>query len=1067
MKLQITALLFSLFLFNAHAQRLNVVLQLGHQDDIKHILVSEKEDFILTGSRDRSIILWDTETQSQVRTFSGHDGMVTSLCFDKDEHAFFAGTTSGSIYHWETNTGKLIKKWQATDERVLSIAYAPDANLMAIGGYSWKAQIWSLDSMKVIHEFDVDSDRGTGGGVHLSISPNERYLVIGEDDKKVMLMDLKSFKKVHVKRLEEKGSCGGCPTKVAFLDNQTLYAVTDDGPLARLKINTKDSSYLSIEQILHEKVEDLLNLHVSKQGEIVVACEKAYFYYHNDHEKQTPTPLSWVTQAVNFKKGVLVSTGKELVYTIGSTDKYKFSGLLSLEDTTRLEKSKNSYWDYHLVTYIERKQPIEITNDEKQLIYSKQGAFVNILDLTTGKINKRLSGHTKEATALKLSPDNKYLVSGDVTGKVILWDMQTYQKNKIIDAHQGVVFDIAFANDTLFATSSWDGYIKFWSINQTEPLSYIRTEKSSAYAIEFYNNDIYLIASCLDKTIRLYETDTKQLIKHFEGHSENVQSLQVVDNELITSGWDFKTAVWDINSGLQTNRVKTPYLRHHAAIKANNQLIIGLENGEIYLYQHNQLVTKLTGHNKPISDLNYLPSSNRLVSASIDGSIIIWDLNTNKELLSYYKVGHLDWAIVAPTGHFEASEGALPYLHFSHETNSYRLDQFFNQFFQPQLFKNLLSETTITPLENDQLQQLMESPPPHAAFSSPKHNVMTNSATETLIFTIKDEGGGISDITLLHNGKRIDIDQHGLKKGAKKGFSISKVIDVTLVPGQNLFELSATSLGKIESAPQRLKVMRNSSEKEALAYVLTIGINSYENKNLNLNYAKADASDFVKLYKKQAGMLYQDVIVTELYDTQANKENIIKALRSIATQAKPQDVFILYFAGHGSLVNEHFYFIPSNITRLYDEQLLLDNALEAHELQELLLQINALKQVIIVDACHSGGSSEILAARGAREEKAIAQLSRSAGIHIFASSESEQFAMEFKELEHGVFTYTVLEALTGSADGSPKDGTISIYELKSYLDAKVPEYSEKYKGTPQFPHTFSNGSNFPLILIEE
>ena len=310
--------LFLLFtLLQTQAQRLNVVLQLGHQDDIKHILVSEKEDFILTGSRDRSVILWETETQSQVHTFSGHDGTVTTLCFGKDENTFFAGTTNGTVYHWETNTGKLIKKWQATDERILSIAYASKANLMAIGGYSWKAQIWSLDSMKVIHEFEVDSDRGTGGGVNLSISPDEKYLAIGEDDKKVVLMDLKSYKKLHTQRLEKTGSCGGCPTKVQFINNQTIYAVTDNGPLARLKINTtKDSTYLSIEKVLNENVEDLLNLHVSKHEEIVVASEKEYLYYKNDQEKPKPMVLDWVTQAVNFNKGILVSTGKELVYTV-------------------------------------------------------------------------------------------------------------------------------------------------------------------------------------------------------------------------------------------------------------------------------------------------------------------------------------------------------------------------------------------------------------------------------------------------------------------------------------------------------------------------------------------------------------------------------------------------------------------------------------------------------------------------------------------------------------------------------------------------------------------------------
>ena len=1060
-------LLLLLTFIQTQAQRLNVVLQLGHQDEITYILNSEDESFFLTASRDRSVILWDATSNSQVRTFSGHDGSVNALCFGKDETTFYSATSSGWVYHWETQSGKLLHKWQASDNRILSIAYAPKSNKLITGGYDWVAKIWSLDSLDIVHEVKVDPDKGTGGGVHFSISPDEKYVAIGEDDKKIQLFDLATYKRLYTIRLEDKGSCGGCPTKVQFTSKNTLYAVTDDGPLAKLIRETKDSTYLRIEKKLTEKIEDLVSLHVSKHGAVVVASEKEYQFYKNETSKTLLQKQEYISYAITFKKGLLYANGKELMYNENNHEKGKFSGLLSIKDSTRLDLNKNSMWEYYLATYIERKQPIEISKDEKQLIYSKQGAFVNILDLTSGKIIKRLSGHLKEVESIKLSPDNKFLVSGDVTGKAIVWDMQTMQKKALLNAHLDVIFDIAFANDTLFATTSWDDNIKFWSVNSDESLFRIRLDKVAAYDIEFYKDDIYLIASCLDKTICLFEVDTKTLVKKFDGHSDIIQSLQIDGSELISASWDYKTAIWDIPSGLQTQRVKTPNLKNHCALKVNQKLYTGLETGVINIYNNGKLEHTLQGHNKPISDLKYLKISHRLISAAIDGSIIIWDLKTNKELLSYYKVGHLDWAIVAPTGHFEASNGALPYLHYSHETSTYRLDQFFNQFYQPQLFQHLLSETTIEKLENDQLQRLIESPPPRVLFSSSKGNQSTNSSTETLIIKAIDEGGGISEISLLHNGKRIELDESGLKRGAKKGFELSKIIDVNLVPGLNIFELSASSIGKIESTTQQLKITRNSSEKEATAYVLTIGINSYENKSLNLNYAKADASDFVKLYKNQASSLYQKIEATELYDTQASKANIIKALRDIATKAKPQDVFILYFAGHGSLVNEHFYFIPSNITRLYDEQLLHDSALEAHELQEILLQISALKQVIIVDACHSGGSTEILAARGAREEKAIAHLSRSAGIHILASSESEQFAMEFKELEHGVFTYTVLEALRGAADGSPKDGSISIYELKSYLDTKVPEYSEKYKGSAQYPHTFSHGSNFPLILIAE
>jgi hypothetical protein len=64
-------------------------------------------------------------------------------------------------------------------------------------------------------------------------------------------------------------------------------------------------------------------------------------------------------------------------------------------------------------------------------------------------------------------------------------------------------------------------------------------------------------------------------------------------------------------------------------------------------------------------------------------------------------------------------------------------------------------------------------------------------------------------------------------------------------------------------------------------------------------------------------------------------------------------------------------------------------ALEASVLQEKLKNIKALKQLIIKDACHSGGSVELLATHGASEEKVIAQLSSSAGIHGVALAGSE------------------------------------------------------------------------------
>jgi uncharacterized caspase-like protein len=210
--------------------------------------------------------------------------------------------------------------------------------------------------------------------------------------------------------------------------------------------------------------------------------------------------------------------------------------------------------------------------------------------------------------------------------------------------------------------------------------------------------------------------------------------------------------------------------------------------------------------------------------------------------------------------------------------------------------------------------------------------------------------------------------------------------------------------------------------------------------------------------------LFKKVELVSLYDTEASRVNILKRLDDIAAKIQQEDVFIFYYAGHGSMVDNQFYFIPSESSRLYDAGALNKEAIDAGTLQDKFKNIMALKQLIVMDACQSGGSVELLATRGAAEEKAIAQLSRSAGIHVMASAGSEQFATEFAELGHGLFTFLLIKGLQGDADGSPKDGKVTIYELKSYLDDQVPEMTRKLKGKPQYPYTFSRGQDFPIVV---
>lgn len=60
------------------------------------------------------------------------------------------------------------------------------------------------------------------------------------------------------------------------------------------------------------------------------------------------------------------------------------------------------------------------------------------------------------------------------------------------------------------------------------------------------------------------------------------------------------------------------------------------------------------------------------------------------------------------------------------------------------------------------------------------------------------------------------------------------------------------------------------------------------------------------------------------------------------------------------------------------------------------------------------------------------------------------------------FTYSLIEALSGKAVNT--EGLITNNSLISYLDLWVPQLTKQYKGSQQYPTTFSYGQEYPIGL---
>jgi WD40 repeat protein len=498
-------------------------------------------------------------------------------------------------------------------------------------------------------------------------------------------------------------------------------------------------------------------------------------------------------------------------------------------------------------------------------------------------------------------------------------------------------------------------------------------------------------------------------------------------------------------------------------------LFTGSLKNEILMWdlQSGKLVRRFLGSNGSIRNTEVSADDKLLISVADDGALRFWKIATGELLLSVfydYVGGHVAFT---PSGHFEKSEDFDAVL-WRKGGRTYAFEQFFEDFFRPGLLAEVTGAEVVPRPEVRLSDRLAESPPPSVAITAPQPGQRFTAREIEVVVAVTDTGGGVDEVRLTHNGKAIAGKERGVtltvnQKSGEQRFRI------TLLEGENVIAASAFSKARIESATYRLAVHFDGTTPTADAHIVAIGINKYRNSRYDLNYARADAEGVLRMLTERGQALFRQVHVYPVFDAEATAEGIRAALGQVTASARPQDVLAFYYAGHGVTGKDargqlEFFIVPTEITQLYDEEALRAHAIAASELVELSRAIQAQKQVFILDACESGGVERAFARRGAAEEKALAQLARAAGVHVLASTGTEQFATEFAELGHGLFTYVMIDALKGAADGAPRDGKLTVHELKAYVEDRVPEMTQRYRGELQYPVTYSRGNDFPLLL---
>lgn len=260
-------------------------------------------------------------------------------------------------------------------------------------------------------------------------------------------------------------------------------------------------------------------------------------------------------------------------------------------------------------------------------------------------------------------------------------------------------------------------------------------------------------------------------------------------------------------------------------------------------------------------------------------------------------------------------------------------------------------------------------------------------------------------------------------------------------------------------------IFRSETIEKPDLHILGIAVNRYKDVDLRLKFSLNDAEEIFKLLNSKARPLFNRLHIYKLYDNEVTKDRIEEMFETIGKKTKREDVFLFYAAGHGITYKEDgdYYYLPVNFRYTSDEAI-PEQGVSTNDFKKYFTSIKAMKSLLLIDTCNSGSFAKRFFTRGMLEKTAINRLVRAVGRATIVASSKKQVALE-GYMGHGVFTYTVLEALRGRAD-SNNDGRVTINELSFYIENRLPDISYKKWGYEQIPQKTLQGMDFPISMCE-